>query len=109
MGGLFAGFRITFCKFSTIGKVAAVFPTRDLFGFFSQIGIVANEPGGGSKRAMGPPGPLFGVCMSGFCKCGAYGRGGSGPLFVGMQEGGFLNDGGSGGGGPFVCRFSLDR
>lgn len=84
-----------------MGRVAAVFPIRELYDFFSQTGIVANEPGGGSKRAVGPPGPLFGVFMSCFCKCGAYGRGG--PLLVGVQEGGFLNDGGgSGDGGPFI-------
>lgn len=106
----FDEFRITFCKFSTMGKVAAVFPMREAFGFLSQAGIVENGPDmgfvvfGGGKGGVGPAGPLFDRCTSGFSRCGAYGSGGGGPLLV---QGGFLNGGGSGGGGPFVRRFSL--
>lgn len=90
-----------------MGKVAAVFPMRETFGFLSQAGIVENGPDigfmlfGGGKGGMGPMGPLLDRCKSGFCRCGAYGRGGGGPLAEGE---GFLNGGGSGGGGPFGVR-----
>lgn len=94
-----------------MGKVAAVFPMREVFDFLSQAGIVENGPDigfmlfGGGKGGMGPMGPLVDRCESGFSRCGAYGRGGGRPLAEGE---GFLNGGGSGGGGPFVRRFSLE-
>lgn len=106
----FDEFRITFCRFPTMGRVAGVLLMREAFGFFSQAGIVEKGPVmgfmlfGGGKGGMGPEGPLFDRCTSGFSRCGAYGSGGGGPLAV---EDGFLNGGGSGGGGPFVRRFSL--
>lgn len=56
-----------------MGRVVAVFPMRNAFGFFSHTGMVENGPGiftlfGGGKGGMGPMGHLVDRCESGFSR-----------------------------------------